>query len=92
MSGPELQANAIWTALHDFPLRSAAGWLSILLILALALLAPAATARFGTLGGLWALLLGGAAWSLSAQLAFDAGTVLDYSDPLLGLAVGPSAR
>ena len=32
MSGPEVQANAIWTALHGLPLRSApdwAGWLAI---------------------------------------------------------------
>lgn len=91
MSGPELQADAIWTALHDFPLRSAPAGVAIALILALALLAPLATARFGTLGGLWALLLGAAAWSLAVQLAFDSNTVLDYSDPLLALLAGSIA-
>ena len=88
MSGPELQANAIATALADFPLRNAPAAVSILLVLALALLAPLATARFGTLGGLGALLIGAALWSLTTQLTFNAGTVLDYSDPLLALAVG----
>ena len=33
MSGPEVQANAIWTALHGLPLNSAPLWLDALLIL-----------------------------------------------------------
>ena len=33
MSGPEVQANAIWTALHGLPLSSAPPWLDVLLIL-----------------------------------------------------------
>src|SRR4051794_989434 len=41
MSGPEVQANALWTVLHGLPLRTAPGWAAILAILALAL-APAA--------------------------------------------------
>jgi CHASE2 domain-containing sensor protein len=88
MSGPELQANAIATALADFPLRSSPAAVSILLVLALALLAPLLAARFGTLGGLGALLVGGVLWSLATQLSFDSNTVLDYSDPLLALVVG----
>jgi CHASE2 domain-containing sensor protein len=88
MSGPELQANAIATALADFPLRNPPAAVSILLVLALALLAPLLAARFGTLGGLGALVLGAALWSLATQLTFDQGTMLDYSDPLLALIVG----
>ncbi len=88
MTGPEVQANAIATALGGFPLRNAPAALSVLLVLALALLAPLATARFGTLGGLGALVIGAALWSLATQLSFDQGTVLDYSDPLLALVVG----
>ncbi len=88
MSGPEVQANAIATALADFPLRNAPAAVSILLIIALSLLAPLATWRLGTLGGLWALLLGAALWSLATQLSFDQSTMLDYSDPLLALAAG----
>ena len=88
MSGPEVQANAIATALARFPLRNAPAAVSILLVIALAALAPLATARFGTLGGLSALLAGAALWSLATQLAFDSDTMLDYSDPLLALTVG----
>jgi CHASE2 domain-containing sensor protein len=40
MSGPEIQANAIWTAMHGLPLRSAPLWLNLLAVIALAL-APA---------------------------------------------------
>ncbi len=88
MSGPEVQANAISTALAGFPLRSPAGVVTVLLIVLLALLVPLAGLRFGTLGacltGLGVLCL----WSLATQLAFDSGTVLDYSDPLAALLVG----
>ena len=85
MSGPEVQADAISTALAGFPLRSPTGIVTVLLIVLLALLVPLAGVRFGTLGacltGLGFLCL----WSLAAQLAFDSGTVLDYSDPLAAL-------
>ena len=51
----------------------------MLLIVLLALLVCVAGMRFGTLGvalaGLGTLVL----WTLSAQLAFDSGTLLDYS-------------
>ena len=40
MSGPEVQANAIATALADFPLRSPSEAVTLLLIVALAALAP----------------------------------------------------
>jgi len=107
MSGPEVQANAIATALAGFPLRSPPGVVTVLLILALALLVPLACLvplggrrlgmpgdrrpvpfagrRLGTLGACLAGLGLAVAWSLSAQLAFDSGTVLDYSDPLAAL-------
>jgi serine/threonine-protein kinase len=88
MSGPEVQANAISTALRGFPLGSPSGAITVILIVGLALLAPLAGARLETLGvalvGLGALLL----WTVSAQLAFDSGAVLDYSDPLAALVLG----
>ena len=101
MSGPELQANAIVTALQDFPLRGAPGAVTILLILAMAALAPAAarmgakaggrTAGAASLAALAAALAGAALFSLATQLSFDRGTVVDYADPLLALAVGTLA-
>ena len=40
MSGPEIQANAIWTLMHGLPLRTAPEWLNLLAIFALALIVP----------------------------------------------------
>jgi CHASE2 domain-containing sensor protein/tRNA A-37 threonylcarbamoyl transferase component Bud32 len=105
MSGPELQADAISTALNGFPLRSASLALTSWLLLALGLLGgisaalvsrvtealrheepfsasdPAPLAILAT-GALLAL-----GWSLASQLAFDSGTVLDFADGLLVLAI-----
>ncbi len=88
MSGPEVQADAISTALADSPLRSPAEAVTLLLIVLLGSIAPLAGLRLGAFG---AALVGAcvlALWSLAAQLAFDSGVVLDYADPLLALALG----
>ena len=77
MSGPELQANAIWTAVHGNPLRRLPGWLGALLALRArrpghargARVRPRARASRGAL--LLAALYAGA-----AQLAFAHGSVL----------------
>ena len=50
MGGPEVQANAIWTAMHGFPLRDAPGWLGIVLVLGLATLPALACRRGGAVG------------------------------------------
>lgn len=88
MSGPEVQADAISTALADFPLRSPPNGVTVLLIAIFASVVPLAGLRLGTVGvaliGAGALAL----WSLTAQLAFNAGVVLDYGDPLLSLILG----
>ena len=41
MSGPEIQANAIWTAMHGFPLRDGPPWAGLLALAVLAFAAPA---------------------------------------------------
>ena len=90
MSGPEVQGDAISTALAGFPLRSPSGVLTALLIVILAFLVPLVGVRLGTLGaclaGLGILCL----WSVATQLAFNSGAVLDYSDPLAALLLGTS--
>ncbi len=87
MSGPEVQAEAISTALDGFPLRSPPDLTAVLLIVALALVVPVIGMRAGTLvsglSGAGVLCL----WSVAAQLAFDHGAVLDYSDPVAALLV-----
>ncbi|HTZ88578.1 MAG TPA: CHASE2 domain-containing protein [Solirubrobacteraceae bacterium] len=85
MAGPEVVANETATVLAGIPLRYCSSAATVLLIVLLALLVWAGGLRLGTLGvaltgaGLLAL------WSLASQLVFDAGTVLDYSDPAASL-------
>jgi CHASE2 domain-containing sensor protein len=88
MSGPEVQAEAIGTALGNFPLGVPAGAVTALLIVALGLIVPLAGMRLETVGVVLAGLGIIALWLLAAQLAFDSGAVLDFSDPLLALLIG----
>jgi CHASE2 domain-containing sensor protein len=91
MSGPEIEANAIYTATHGLPLRDAPRWVDLLAILALGLLPALASLRLRAL--LAALLAPGAAiaWFLVAQLAFDRGHVVAVAAPLFALALGTVA-
>ena len=87
MSGPEVQANAIWTVENGFPLSSSSTWLDIFLIGTLAFVAPATTLRLRVAPALL-LTLGAAAGYLAiAQIAFDRGTVLPVAYPMLALAL-----
>jgi CHASE2 domain-containing sensor protein/predicted Ser/Thr protein kinase len=88
MSGPEVQANAIFTALEHFPLRSPSGVITVLLIVTLALVVPLAGVRLGALGACLGALGVLLVWSVVTQVAFDSGTMLDYIDPLAALALG----
>src|SRR4051794_13407703 len=88
MAGPELLANAAATVARGLPLRTAGGRSTVLLTVALALAVFLAGLRLGPLGvaltGLGLL----AVWAVAAQVGFDAGTVLDLSDPAATLVVG----
>ena len=88
MSGPELQANALWTVLHGNPLSSASDPVALILIALLSALAPVAALRWRErFVGLGALALG-VVYGVAAQLAFDSGTVLPVVSPLVSLALG----
>jgi CHASE2 domain-containing sensor protein len=88
MAGPEVQANAIWTALHGNPLRSGPGWLTILCIVLAGGFAPLVERRLGALrAGLLAVAVG-VAYAVGVQLAFDNGTVLVLTYPLAALLTG----
>jgi hypothetical protein len=91
MSGPEIEANAIYTATHGLPLRDAPRWVNLLAILALGLLPALASLRLRAL--LAALLAPGAAvaWLVVAQVAFDRGRVVAVAAPLFALALGTVA-
>lgn len=85
MPGPEIQANAIWTALHDNPLQEAPAWTAIALILLLGLTGILLVTWLGPLPGAGAgvLLLG--AYAGVAYAAFTAGLVLPVAAPAMAL-------
>jgi len=87
MAGPEIQANAIWTALHGNPLQPAPGWLALIAIVLGALIAPLASLRLRVLGSLLLAAVVAVGYVLIAQAAFDAGTVLVLSYPLAAWAL-----
>ena len=88
MPGPEVQANAIWTALHGNPLHEAPGWLTLLTIALAAAVTPLLSLRMRAprAFGLGVLFAGG--YALAAQAAFDANLILVVTYPLIALAAG----
>ena len=92
MAGAEVQANAIWTAVHGLPLRSAPPWVDLLVLALLAMLPPLVRWRLplGVVGAL--TVAAGAAFLVAAQVAFEAGTIVDIAAPLLALSSARSAR
>jgi CHASE2 domain-containing sensor protein len=87
MSGPEVEANAIWTALHGFPLQSTGAWLTVVLIVGFGLVPLLAGLRLGVLRALGLALVAGAAYAAATQLAFDHGHVLPVVYPLVALVL-----
>jgi adenylate cyclase len=87
MSGPELNANAIWTALNGFPLRPSSDILDIMLIILLSVTAPALMLRFGPLPSIGLSLMAGIAYLAVIQFAFNQGTILPVVYPMVGLMV-----
>ncbi len=87
MSGPELQANAVWTAEHGFPLSSTGLALDLLLILLMAAAPAAATLRLKAIPALLVAIGLGLVYVVAAQLAFDGGAVVPIVYPLLALAL-----
>ncbi len=88
MTGPEVQADAIWTALRGNPLHDTPRWLALLAIVLAAIATPLSclTIRPGR-----ALLMGlvfAAAYGVLAQVAFDQNLVLSVTYPLAALAIG----
>ena len=87
MSGPELQANAIETVLHGFPLRSGPSWLDMLVIAVLALAPPFLGIRFSASGTIASALVLGGAYAVGTQYAFDHGTIVAFVYPVGALAI-----
>src|SRR3954452_8806293 len=84
MSGPEVHVNGIDTALRGFPLHDGPGWLNIVLVVVLGLLAPLAGLRLKAFKTLAIGLIGIAALLVGAQLAFQHnGTIIHVVYPLV---------
>ena len=88
MSGPEVQANAIWTAMHGLPLRTVPPTLNLILIVLMGMVVPLGRLRMRILPMALAapvlagLFLGG------SQLAFNSGEIIAVVAPLCALALG----
>ena len=85
MSGPEIQAAAISTALRDFPLRGAGTFWNVVLIVCLGLVVPLASLRTRPLVAVAIGLFFAAFLTGGAILAFRSGTVVSYIYPLAAL-------
>jgi adenylate cyclase len=91
MSGPEIQANAIATALRDIPLREPPGWLGVALTVLLGFACPLLTLRRGAVTAIAGSTATGALYAAATQLAFDHGLILPFVIPIGGLVVSAVA-
>jgi adenylate cyclase len=87
MGGAEVQANAIWTAMHGFPLKGTPSWLNRLILLLLAMIAPLATTRLSPFRSLLVASAAGAIYAVLVQVAFDHGYVVAFVHPLVALGI-----
>jgi adenylate cyclase len=87
MDGPEVQANIAATALAGIPLRDGPAWLNIALIVLFGLVAPLSSIRIRVWYALLVSLALAALFTLATQIAFDDGTIISYTYPLLTLVL-----
>jgi adenylate cyclase len=87
MSGPEIQANAIATALAGFSLRPVSWWWDVLLVLELGLLPALVGMRARPLPMVVAALAGAGVFAVGAQAVFDRGRIVEVVYPLGALAL-----
>jgi adenylate cyclase len=87
MSGSEVSANAIATALDGFPLQSSPLALDLLLITLMGILAPLASYRLSPIRALILGLAAGVLYLLAAQLAFDSGRIIPVVYPMIALGL-----
>jgi adenylate cyclase len=88
MSGPEIQANAISTAVRGFPLEEGPAGLDVVLIVLLGLVAPVAALRVGAYAGALLGVVVALLFALGAQLAFNSGLIVAVLYPLIAAAAG----
>ena len=87
MSGPEIQATAIETALNGFPLQNSPNGLDILLIVVMGLVPPVVGLRWSAFRTLAVAVGLGAVYAVVVQLAFNSGTILSFVYPIGALTL-----
>ncbi len=88
MPGPEVQADAISTALQGNLLRNAPGWLALVTIVLGGILTPLLCLKIGAGRAFLLSVALACAYAVAVQLAFDREVILVLSYPLLALALG----
>ena len=88
MSGPEVWGNATSTLLRGAPLRDVPGWLNVLVIVLLGVIAPVGSLRLRPLRAFLDALAAAVAFTVATQVAFDNGWIADFVYPLFALAIG----
>lgn len=88
MSGAEIEAQAIATALEESPLRDGPGWWNVVLLILGAAIVPLAGLRRGGLAQALAAVGGLAAIVAFAVAAFARDRVVEVVPPLVALGVG----
>jgi adenylate cyclase len=88
MSGPEVQANAMATALAGFPLKEAPHALNLGLIVLFGLLGPATALAFGPLRAAIYGVLTAVLFAVLVQLAFNGGLIISFLYPIAALLLG----
>jgi adenylate cyclase len=87
MSGSEVNANAIATALDDFPLQSSPVSFDLFLIALMGVIAPLASYRLSPIRALALGLLAAALYLVGAQLAFNSGRIVPVLYPMIALGL-----
>jgi adenylate cyclase len=85
MDGPEIQADSAATALAGVPLRYSGDWLDVLVIVLFAAFTPLLSIRVRLRNTMLASLVLAALLTVGVQIAFDSGTILVYTYPLLAM-------
>ena len=88
MSGPEIQANAIATALAGFPLERSSDGLNVVLIVLLGMVGPGIALWLGPVRAAIAGALLAALFAVAVQLAFNSGLIVSFLYPLASLLLG----
>jgi adenylate cyclase len=87
MSGAEIQANAIWTALNGFPLQPVANFWTPLLIVLLAMAAPAVFLGLSAREAVLVLTLIAVSYTVGSQILFNHGKIVPVVYPLIALGL-----